>query len=186
MSAAIPFAVGGLGAFSALQEGGQQSNALNQQAAAERRNQMLLTAQARVARQQAGAEEEAQRRQSRQFLGTQRAAMGQSGVGFGGTPGMLYEDNAMQAELDALNIRYGGEQQAANLINQANEAGVSAQILKNNAKQARRSGYLKAGVSLLGGAASLFGSGGLFGKSGVNMQGQSTALTNNPAFVRNM
>lgn len=181
MAAALPYAVAGLGAFSALQQGSQQSDALNQQAAAERRNQMLLMAQARTARQQAGAEEEAQRRQSRQFLGTQRAAMGQSGVGFGGTPGMLYEDNAMLAELDALNIRYGGEQQAANLINQANEAGASADILKSNAKQAKRAGYIKAGTSLLGGAAGMFGGG-----SGVNLQGQRTALTNNPAFVRNM
>lgn len=183
MAAALPFAVAGLGAFSAIQQGNQQSAALRQQAAAEQRNQQLLMQQAQTARQQAGAEEEAQRRQNRQFLGTQRAAMGQSGVGFGGTPGMLYDDNAMLAELDALNIRYGGEQQAANLINQANEAGVSAQILKSNAKQAKRAGFLGAGTSLLGGAAGLYGK---FGGSGLNLQGQKTALTNNPAFVRNM
>ena len=186
MAAALPYAVAGLGAFSSLQQGAQQSAALRQQAAAEQRNQQLLMQQSQVARQQAGAEEEAQRRQNRQFLGTQRAAMGQSGVGFGGTPGMLYDDNAMLAELDALNIRYGGEQQAANLINQANEAGISAKLLKQNAKQARLSCLLGAGTSLLGGAAMLYGSGGFGGGGGINLQGQKSALTNNPAFVRNM
>lgn len=184
MAAALPFAIAGLGAYSALSQGQQQSAALSQQAAQERRNQQLLTQQAAVARQQAGADEEAQRRQNRQFLGTQRAAMGQSGVGFGGTPGMLYDDNAMLAELDALNIRYGGEQQASNLLTQAGEAGISAQILKSNAKQAKRAGLLGAGTSILGGAASLYGKFG--GSSGVNLQGQKSALTNNPAYVRNM
>lgn len=182
-AAAIPLAVAGLGAFSAIQEGKQQESALKQQAAAERRNQLLLQQQARTARQQAGSEEEALRRQTRQFQGTQRAAMGQSGVGFGGTPGLLYDDNAMQAELDALNIRYGGEQQASNLLNQAAEAGYASKVLKSNAKQARRNSYMKAGTSLLSGGVGMFGAGG-FG--GLNMQGQSSALTNNPAYVRNM
>lgn len=189
MAAALPFAIAGLGAFNAfssIQQGEQQSYALKQQAAAERRNQVSLEQQARVARQQAGADEEAQRRQARQVLGSQRAAIGQSGIGFGGTAGMLMDDSAMQAELDALNIRYGGEQQATSLLNQAREAGVSSDILKSNAKQAKRSGFLGAGTSLLSAGASLYGSGAFGSGGGLNKQGQKSALTNNPAYVRNM
>lgn len=183
MAAAIPFIMAGLSAYSAIQQGNQQASSLMQQAATEKRNQQLLQDQARTARQQAGAEEEASRRESRRLLGQQRAAIGQSGIGYGGTAGLLMEDSAVQAELDALNIRYGGEQQARNLLNQANEAGVSAGILGSNAKQARNAGLLKAGTSLLSSGSSMFGGGA---SSGLNMQGQSTALTNNPAFVRNM
>lgn len=189
MAAAIPYAIAGLGAFSAfgaIQEGKQQESALKQQAAAERRNQLALQQQARVTRQQAGAEEESQRRQARQLIGQQNAAIGQSGVGYGGTIGLLQDDTAMQAELDALNIRYGGEQQASDLLNRAREAGISSEVLKDNAKQARKSGYLKAGTSLLSAGASLYGVGAFSGSGGLNLQGQKSALTNNPAFVRNM
>lgn len=183
MAAAIPFIAAGVTAYSQYQQGRQESDALKQQADAELRNQALLTEQARVARQQAGAEEEAQRRQNRQLLATQRAAIGQAGIGFGGTPGLLHEDTAMQAELDALNIRYGGEQQASSLLNQANEAGISAGILKSNAKQAKRAGILKAGASLLSAGAKMYGKSG---GGGVNLQGQKTPLYDNPAYVRNM
>lgn len=183
MAVAIPFIVAGMAAYSAISQGQQQSAAMQQQAEAEERNQQLLTDQARTARQQAGADEEAQRRQNRQLLATQRAAIGQSGVGFGGTPGLLMEDTAMQSELDALNIRYGGEQQASNLLNQATDAGTASRVLKSNASQAARSGYLRAGTSLLSSGASMYGANRA---SGVNLQGQKTALTNNPAYVRNM
>lgn len=182
MAAAIPFIIAGMSAYSALQQGQQQSAAMKQQAEAEERNQRLLTEQARTARQQAGLDEEAQRRQNRQFLATQRAAIGQSGIGFGGTPGLLQEDSAMQAELDALNIRYGGELQASNLLNQARESGISSSILKTNARQAMRGGIIRAGTSLLSSGYGMFGSSG----RGLNMQGQSKPLYNNPAYVRNM
>lgn len=183
MAAAIPFIIAGMTAYSAVSQGQQQSAALKQQAEAEERNQALLNEQARVARQQAGADEEAQRRQNRQLLATQRAAIGQAGIGFGGTPGLLQEDTAMQAELDALNIRYGGEQQARSLLNQAGEAGISSSILRSNASQARRAGILKAGASLIGSGASMYGKAG---GSGVNIQGQKAPLYNNPAYVRGM
>lgn len=176
MAAAIPFVIAGMSAYSAISQGSQQSAAMRQQAEAESRNQQLLIEQARVARQQAGADEEAQRRENRQLLATQRAAIGQSGIGFGGTPGLLHEDTAMQAELDALNIRYGGEQQAANLLNQANEAGISSRLLKGNAKQAMRSGYLNAGTSLLSSGASMYAA----------RSKKDAPLYNNPAYVRNM
>lgn len=185
MAAALPFIMAGLSAYSAIQQGNAQAAAANQQAATAARNQKLLEEQARTARQQAGAEEESQRREARRQLGRQSAAIGQAGIGFGGTAGLLQEDSAIQAELDALNIRYGGEKQAESLLNQSQFAGNEASILRGNAKQAQRAGLIGAGTSLLsayGGGA--FGSGTATG--GINMQGQRNALLNNPAFVRNM
>lgn len=183
MAAAVPFIIAGASAYGAIQQGNQNRAALQQQADQAQRDRDAQINQARVARQQAGADEEAQRREARQLLATQRAAIGQAGIGTGGTPGLLMEDSEMQAELDALNIRYGGEQQAANLLNQANESGISSKILRGNASQAARSGYLKAGAGLLSSGASMYAKSR---GSGINNQGQNAALTNNAAFVKNM
>lgn len=184
MAAAVPFVVAGMSAYSAYSQGQAQAAAANQQAAAARRAQDLQIQQARVARQQAGAEEEATRRAAREQLATQRAAIGQAGIGYGGTAGLLQEDSALQAELDAMNIRYGGEMQGLGLLNQASASGEEARIQKNNASKAKMAGLVGAGTSLLGSyGGGMFGSGA---SSGVRMQGQSSALTSNPAFVRNM
>lgn len=161
MAAAAPFIVAGLSAYSAYSQGQAQAQAAEQQAAAARRNEQLLQQQARVAREQAGAEEEAQRKQARALLATQRAAMAQAGIGAGGTVGLLAEDSALQAELDALNIRYGGELRASGLLNEAQNAGLESKILKKNASQARKSAIIGAGTSMLSSY-----SGGMFSKGG--------------------
>lgn len=185
-AAALPLMVGGniASAFGQYQQGKEEAANLKTQAKIAARNASLLRGQASLARQHAGAEEEAQRREAKRVLGTQRAAVGQSGIGFGGTAGMLLEDSAVQAELDALNIRYGGELQASDLLEQAGMSDVESRILKKNAKSAKRAGLMNAATSLLQGGAQAYSS-GLLGKS-TKTQGQKTALTNNPAYVRNM
>lgn len=174
-------------AYGSYSQGQQQAQNYKAQAAVAARNAMLQRQQARTARQQAGAEEEAQRRQAAQFLGTQRAAIGQSGIGYGGSAGQLIEDSAIQAELDALNIRYGGEQQAQGLLEQARSSELESGLLRANAKQARAAGAMGAGTSLLSAGAQAYGSGLIGGaaKTGGNLQGQRKPLTNNAAFVRN-
>lgn len=72
-----------------------------------------LRRQAAVARQQALADEEAQRRESRQFLGRQAAAMAEAG---GGIDEGVARQSAVLAELDALNIRYAGQLKASGLL----------------------------------------------------------------------
>lgn len=135
----IPLITGVAGGFSALEQGRQQS--------------AVLEYNAQVARQQAQAElerarlEEAQfRRQTRLFQGTQRAAMGASGAVVGsGSFGDIIADDAIQAELGALAIRYGGQQQARFYSQQA-------RLDRRSAASARQTGILRAGTSLLTGA----------------------------------
>lgn len=187
-AAALPLVIGSsiASAFGQYQQGREQEANLKTQSKIAARNAALLRGQASLARQQAGADEEAQRREAKRVLGTQRAAIGQSGIGFGGTAGQLIEDSAVQAELDALNIRYGGELQASELAEQAGMSDLEAKILKKNAKSAKRAGVMNAATSLLQSGAQAYGSGLLSGGSGTRTQGQSRALTNNPAYVRNM
>lgn len=188
-AAAVPLFVGGslASAYGQYQQGREQEANLKTQARIASRNAQLQRTQAATARQQAGAQEEAQRRDARRFLGTQRAAIGQAGIGTGGTVADLLEDSAVQSELDALNIRYGGELQASELFNQAGMSDAEAQILRANAKAAKRAGTIGAATSLLSAGSQAYGSGLLKGfGGGTNNQGQSSALLNNPAYVRRM
>ena len=52
--------------------------------------------------------EEQVRRESRQVLAVQRAAVAESGGGFGGSHRLLMAQDAALAELDALNVRHDG------------------------------------------------------------------------------
>jgi hypothetical protein len=95
----------------------------------------LMRQQARVAEQQGLADEEAMRRQAREILGAQAAAMAQSGTGPGGSNELIARQSAALAELDALNIRYRGQMQA--------------KALRKGAKSAKQAGLfaLLAGVA---------------------------------------
>lgn len=68
----------------------------------------VLNNQARAVGAQTVQAEEAQRRESRDFLAKQTAAIGQAGIGYGGSAADLQQQSAIDAELDALNIRYEG------------------------------------------------------------------------------
>lgn len=68
---------------------------------------------------QTAAEEITFRRQTQQALARQQAAGAQSGIRSGGSLDDVYRQSAIDAELDALNLRYQGRLQASNLRTQA-------------------------------------------------------------------
>jgi hypothetical protein len=124
-----------------------QGNAAN---AAAQSNADALTQQADAENRAAGAREEQQRRQARQFLGGQRASLAQAGIGLTGSAYDINRQSAVNAELDALNIRYEGQLAAKGLRDQAT-------MQRFEGKQARTAGFLGAGAALLQGASSYAG-----------------------------
>ena len=84
-----------------------------------RENAALLRQQGKVAQDQAFADEQAQRREARQVLGAQAAATAESGTGMGGSNAILLRQSQIEAELDALNTRYGGQVKRAGLYSEA-------------------------------------------------------------------
>ena len=97
-----------------------------------------LKMQGEMAARDALANEQAQRREANQFLGTQAAAMAQAGGGSGGTNDLVARQSAVLAELDALNIRYSGMTKRTALLAEA--------------KSVKREGGLLAGAQLLAGS----------------------------------
>lgn len=131
-----------LSAGTAVASGYQQSN----QAEAEAD---LASANAKVAGQQAAAAEDAQRRRNRSILARQRAAIGEAGIGYGGSSEKLQQDSAVLAELEALSIRYNGRMSALGFRTDARNA-------RQRASNAVAGGYLSAAGALLGGAADTY------------------------------
>lgn len=104
---------------------------------------------AEAAAAQAGAAEDAQRRRNREFLARQSAAIGEANIGQEGSAGLLKEQTAAELELEALNIRYGGELERRGFV--------AEQQMAKARKRSASGGFLRAGGQLLAGGADAYG-----------------------------
>jgi hypothetical protein len=153
-------------AIGAIQQGQAQEASYKSQAAAAEYNSQINQNNATVAKynaqssaQQAAAAEDAQRRKFAALEGSASAGVAQSGTGFEGSNADVLKQNAVNNELDALNIRYQGNQQKNSFINtssnynaQSNLDLMGASAARNNASNAVTGSYLNAGSNLLAGA----------------------------------
>ena len=131
-----------IGAGTAVASGVQESN--NAEAEAD-----LAEANAKAAAEQASAAEEVQRRRNRSILARQRAAIAESGIGFGGSAEKLQQDSAVQAELDALNVRYEGRLRGIGFRTDASFA-------RTRSGNAMAGSMLSASSQLLGGMSDVY------------------------------
>ena len=119
-----------------------QSQAQQYQANIERQNADSAHAQAAQA-------EDAQRRRFRMLQGEAVAGMAQSGTDpTSGSNVDLLEQNALFGELDALNIRYQGEQQARGLLAQSGMDTWNSNISQVNKQNAIATGNMTASSAL--------------------------------------
>lgn len=108
-------------------------------------NAAVAERNATVSRQQAAANEAAQRRENYRAMGRIRAGYGAAGVTPEGSPLDILESSAAEAELDALNTRYKGELTAIGYQDEAT-------LQRSRASSAMTAGVLNAGSALLSGA----------------------------------
>ena len=125
-------------AIGAIQQGNASQAAAN-------RNAEMLDRNAGIEREQANQREESKRREARQVLGAQRAAFAQSGGGMGGSAADVMQQSSVNAELDALTLRYEGDLRARGM-----EAEAASE--RYAGKVAKRQGYMQAVGSILSGA----------------------------------
>lgn len=137
----------------ALRGGQQQQQMYNAQAQAEAYNAAVKRQQADTVQQVYGQREEQQRRNARLLAGKRRAAIAESGTGFGGSNLDIENQSEVMAELDALNIRYEGQLESKGLLDAAALDDYSAGLYRRSGGYARRTGYLAAGSAILSGAA---------------------------------
>ena len=89
----------------------------------------------------------------RKTIGSMQADYGASGVNMEGSPMEVLASSAAAAELDALNVRYGGESRARNFMNEAT-------VMRFQGATAKSAGYYGAASTLLNTGAKIMGSSG--------------------------
>lgn len=116
-------------------------------------NAKMQEQNAQIARNNAAAQSEEVRQQQRQMLAKQRAAAAQSGLDPGyGSLGLVQQQSADTAELDAQMIMYKGELEARGYSSQSVLDAFSGRVSNMNARSANRSAYVGATAALLNGA----------------------------------
>lgn len=162
-AAAAAVASAGVGAYGAIQQSEAQAQAAENQARAQQyqaelnqRNEQVANNNAKAAYEQSNAREEAVRRRANAFFGEKMAGIAQSGTGFDGSNLASIEQDRVNAELDALNVRYEGDTQAKGLMVTAQNYGAQANLDTMAANQSnanagayRTAGYISAGSQLL-------------------------------------
>ena len=108
-------------------------------------NAAIARQNAEIERQRATLQEETERRRSRALLGAQRATFAKAGVTLEGTPLLVQQETAAEAELDARIIRHGGQ------LNVAREL-ARARAERFGGRAALSAGLFRAGTTLLTGA----------------------------------
>ena len=150
----------------AMQQADAQSASYRARAQAQDYNATVARNNATVARDQANAREEQQRRHFSLLQGQAAAGAAQSGAGMDGSNGDLLKQNSLMNELDALNIRYEGANQANGLIAQSQLDKYGANVSRANASSAQEAGFWNAGSKLLAGATNYAMYSGGFGLAG--------------------
>lgn len=139
---------------SAISQANQQKKAANYNAA-------MAQQQAVAAQQQAAAQADMQRRRANIQMGKMEANYAASGLSMEGSPMEIMEQSARDAQLDQMNIIYGGGLRATGYQN-------TAALETAAGKNAQTSGYLKAGSTLLSSASSWGGGSSGYGNAGVD------------------
>ena len=158
-AAAVPvmIATTALSTVGALSAASSAKKAAYTNASAMDQNAAVLDENAGIVTAQAGQREEAQRRSARMILGSQRAAVAEAGGGTGGTAADIMRQSAINAELDAMTIRYEGALQARGLKQEAASERRAAVNERYTWRQAKKTGYFNAAGSILSGAGSYAG-----------------------------
>jgi len=142
-------------AVGAISSANSQAAALTSQAQASDYNAAVSRQQAEQALQVSTAQQLQSRRESRQFLGRQRAAAVQATGGVKGSAGDILEQSETLAELDALNIAYEGSLRSKGYSTQADLDNFYSRAYSSQAKSTRRSGLFSAAGSVGMGAYNL-------------------------------
>jgi hypothetical protein len=140
-------------AVGAMKQADAQAASYQAQAQANEYNATVARNNAQVASEQANAKEEAQRRHFAALQGQAITGVAQSGTGFDGSNADILKQNAINSELDALTIRYEGQNQSKGLLAQSQLETYNAGVNRMNASNAQQAGMFNAGANLLSGAA---------------------------------
>jgi hypothetical protein len=92
------------------------------------------------------------RQQQAGFLGRQRAALAESGIGPGGSAGDVISEDTTRARMDDLTLRYEGQTKRTAYLNNSTLDKYQSKVASMNAGAASQAGYMGALGAVIGGA----------------------------------
>lgn len=151
-------AAAAVSAVSAIKQGQAQSQSEKSMAAADNYNQQVDQNNATMANQSGTQKELQVRENTAQQLGEARASIGQAGIGGpqGGTADIALNQDSVNGELNALQVRYQRDTTASNYLNQGTLQGFDANVANSNAETARESGNIGAMGAIFRGGSSIY------------------------------
>ena len=164
-------AMAGAGAGMQMEAADQKAHADRNQAIAEKQaneyNATVLRNNAAAENDAATQRESAQRFRIQQAEGRARTIAAESGSGMDGSNWDLMRQNAVQGELDVLNVRHAGRGAADGLLSQANLQDYQGQVAQMRQVQAVQAGRTAQTTAAINGVSSIYGSGVKSGTWGV-------------------
>lgn len=145
-----------LDAAGKAREGKANAESLKSSAMAKERNAQVLDNNAARTRKETSVNIDLARDDMQRALGKQRAAIGQAGVGQGGSTRLVLEDAALSQAMNILGIQYQGETQARQYEDDAKLERWGAGSDRSNAKEAKTAGYLNALGSVISGGSDFY------------------------------
>lgn len=172
----VAVGVAAVAAVSYISSSNTQKAQANQEAATDTSNANQAIANMQAVEAQASAQELAQRAQSQQYLGQQRASMADSGTGSlsSGSNYDVARQSATNAEVDALNIQYQGQLKGNQYLQSAYNYEAGAEAAGAQASQIASNMYVGAGTAALSSYASSY-SRRIKGTANLNANGYSNA-----------
>lgn len=157
----VAVGVAGVAAVSSLTASQASAAQQDQNAATQNADASQSIGNMQALEAQASAQEEAQRTQSAQYLGRQRAALGDSGTGSLGSGSNfdVARQSAVSAEIDALNVRYSGQLKGADALQTALNYRYGADNSAALASQTRSTMFSNAALSALSSGAGTYSRG---------------------------
>lgn len=140
-------------AYSEVQRGKSAKAQAEQQAAWDDYNAKVAKREAEAERKASDFEATQHTRAAKQLQARLRAAVGKSGVTFEGSPLLVAEDMAAQLAIESANIRTTGARRVGAWTSRSILDTSMAKAARASAPGYKRAGYLRAGSSILQGAA---------------------------------
>ena len=145
-----------LGARGQMQQAESDADMLRMRATGSEFDAENLRLYGRQTLRESSAAQLAQRRNSRQLLGMQKAAIAQAGIGTGGSAADVVAQSSDLAELDALNLAYEGRVRFLNAMLRSEQEDKNARTLRESAGRTERAGKTGGVASILTGFSKIF------------------------------
>jgi len=145
----------GVAAYGMIQQGQQANAAAKAQASMQEANARIAENNAMLTDQATTRQLDQQRSQMRRLAGSQRSAVASSGLMLSGSAVDVMDDSELEARIERSEIHRSGFARASGFLQEGSDFRAQASMTRSAGRNARTSGYMGAGGTLLTGGSKI-------------------------------